>query len=131
MKLIIKDRIRLVDLKNGSLFLTSDLKNIGLKTEYCTDELGIDAYLVGSGEKFWGGTDNARDQANVEVYELEVVTEDLVENPILYIEPDMRDAFYTGFNRGIYVASVINRRPIDGEYSTYEQYIENKNNLKK
>lgn len=37
---------------------------------------------------------------------------------------DMREAFNAGLNRGVYVVSVI--KPIDGDYPTYEEYIEEK-----
>jgi len=124
MKLIIKNKIRLDDLKSGSLFMTSDMKCLALKSEYRTEQGAIEAHIVGSGEMFWGGTHNSKDQWNIEVFE--VILEGNVSDSKLYSEADMRESYFTGFNRGIYVASVITRKPIDGDYPTYEQYIEKK-----
>lgn len=42
-----------------------------VKTEY-----GLDAYIVSSGEKFWGGATNMKDLANVMVTPCEIETQD-------------------------------------------------------
>lgn len=38
-----------------------------VKTEY-----GLESYIVSSGERFWGGTDNEKDLAQIKVYPCEV-----------------------------------------------------------
>jgi len=40
-----------------------------------------------------------------------------------YTEKDIEKAFNAGLNRGVYVASVIKRTPIDDCYLTYSEYI--------
>lgn len=71
IKLFPKGKTTLGKLPSGSLFLKDE--TLCLKTEYRTDNGAIEAFIVGSGEMFWGGTDNAKDQANMEVTEVEVV----------------------------------------------------------
>ena len=39
-----------------------------------------------------------------------------------YTEEDIHNTFFAGLNRGIYVASVIKGKPIEGDYPTYEEY---------
>lgn len=41
----------------------------------------------------------------------------------IYTEEDIHLAFVAGLNRGIYVASIIMRTPIEGDYPSYEEYI--------
>jgi phosphoribosylaminoimidazole carboxylase (NCAIR synthetase) len=57
--------MKLIDLPNGSLF--SYKGSIALKSEYRTDNGAVECYLLGSGEMFWGGTNNANDLNNLEV----------------------------------------------------------------
>lgn len=52
---------------------------------------------------------------------------DMEDNDIKYSENDLREAFMAGFNRGVYVASVIIKQPIDSDYPTCEEYIKEKN----
>lgn len=70
MKLIKKNTCTLEDLPNGSLFLYGE--TLGLKSEYMTDNYAIEAYIVGSGEFFWGGMNKGKDQAKLVVTEVEV-----------------------------------------------------------
>lgn len=49
--------------------------------------------------------------------------EEILKSNKLYTEKDIHDAFLAGVNRGVYVASVIKKTPIEGEYPTYEEYI--------
>lgn len=44
------------------LFFPANSNELCLKTEY-----GLDAYIVSSGEKFWGGTKTQGDLADIEV----------------------------------------------------------------
>ncbi|KZE06289.1 hypothetical protein B4117_2167 [Bacillus mycoides] len=53
-------KVRLIDLEPGSLFEFNG--TFALKTEYRTDSGATEAYIVGSGEMFWGGTMNYREQ---------------------------------------------------------------------
>ncbi|RPI85145.1 MAG: hypothetical protein EHM34_02370 [Nitrosopumilales archaeon] len=130
MKLLIKDKIKLGNLKNGGLFMTIDNKTIGVKSEYCDDSGAINAYIVGSGERFWGDVMSVNDLRLTEVFELEIEREPIGE-PKSYTEADMREAFFAGFNRGIFAASVIMGNPIDETFLTCDQYMEKKkNNLK-
>ena len=48
-----------------------------------------------------------------------------------YFEEDLHEAFTAGLNRGIFIASVIQKQPIDGEYLTYEEYVEKKKSKNK
>jgi len=69
MKLELKKEKKLKDIPLGSLFLFNG--TVGLKTEYRTNGK-CDAYIVGSGEYFWGGTDNAIDRENLNVFEIKI-----------------------------------------------------------
>lgn len=76
MKLIVNSRkTRLCNLKPGSLFMTPDKECLALKSEYRTDKGAIEAYIVGSGEFFWGGTSDPMEQKNLMVYAVNVVGE--------------------------------------------------------
>ena len=70
MKIKIGELATLRELPKGSLFLHGE--TIGLKTEYSDNNGRIDAYIVGSGEFFWGGTDNPEDQSAVQVVSLKI-----------------------------------------------------------
>ena len=67
-----KGKIRLGDLPNGSLFTYNG--TLALKSEYSTNEGVIEAYIVGSGEFFWGGTATGKDQRNLLVRRVYTVT---------------------------------------------------------
>ena len=58
-------KVTLEELPNGSLFKFN--KTIALKTEYRTKGDAIEAYIIGSGEFFWGGTIHAKDQKVLKV----------------------------------------------------------------
>ena len=73
MKLVIKGKTKLIDLRRGSLFLFGD--TLCLKTEYTTDAGAVEAYIVGSGEFFWGGENRPKEQRELEVFEVEYVSE--------------------------------------------------------
>ena len=68
MRLKIRELTTLQKLPAGSLFLTKDEKTLGMKTEYMTETGAIEAYIIGSGEMFWGGTNNPDAQKTTEVY---------------------------------------------------------------
>ena len=72
MKLIKKTLRHLRDLPAGSLFLFDD--TLCLKTEYRTEQGAIEAYIVGSGEMFLGGTSDPKEQSMLLVTEVEVDT---------------------------------------------------------
>jgi len=57
--------VKLADLEPGSLFEYNGTR--ALKSEYRTDNDAIEAFIIGSGEMFWGGTHNAKDQRNLMV----------------------------------------------------------------
>lgn len=57
--------ITLEELDKGSLFVYRG--TYALKTEYRTKRGAIEAYIVGSGEFFWGGVTTAEEQAKLEV----------------------------------------------------------------
>ncbi len=69
MKLKLKKRIKLGKLSPGSLFLCHG--TIALKSEYRTNGKP-DAYILGSGEAFWGGCKTADELNNLEVIKIEV-----------------------------------------------------------
>ena len=70
MKLIKKNQCRLHELPVGSLFL--DGETLAVKSEYHSDNGFIEAYIVGSGEAFWGGAKTPKEQAELMVTEVEV-----------------------------------------------------------
>ena len=57
-----------------------------LKTEYGNNEGRIDAYIVSSGEFFWGGTSLIADQRKVMVEPVENVT--LAKRPVAFRLPE-------------------------------------------
>jgi len=66
----IREEVTLDELDKGSLFIWKG--SYCLKTEYKTDNGAIEAYIVGSGEMFWGGTTNATEQAKLLVKPIEL-----------------------------------------------------------
>lgn len=64
----LKKRKRLRNVHAGAFFLYG--ATMGFKSEYRTSEGAIEAYIVGSGEMFWGGVTDPQDQANLWVYEI-------------------------------------------------------------
>ncbi len=60
----------LAELPKGSLFLCEG--TVCLKSEYGDNNGRIDAYIVGSGEFFWGGTNTPSEQRKVVVTELKI-----------------------------------------------------------
>jgi hypothetical protein len=71
MEITIKKKIKLDELEPGKLFIYNE--TIALKTEYFTENGAIEAFIVGSGEMFWGGTSNAKEQSQLEVRELRII----------------------------------------------------------
>ena len=71
MEIAIKGKVKLGELKTGKLFMYNG--NIALKSEYRTEKGAIEAYIVGSGEMFWGGTSTPKEQVQLEVFELDIV----------------------------------------------------------
>lgn len=65
-----KNKTTLGELESGSLFRYKG--TIGFKSEYRTDKGAIEAYCYGSGEMFWGGTDNAKEQSNLLVEKIDL-----------------------------------------------------------
>jgi hypothetical protein len=51
--------VKLKDLPNGSLFVYKN--TIALKTEYLTEAMACECFIVGTGEMFWGGTKSAEE----------------------------------------------------------------------
>jgi len=72
MKLKIGKLTTLDGLPTGSLFLSKDKTCLALKSEYRTDKGAIEAYIVGSGEFFWGGTSDPMKQRQLEVWKVNV-----------------------------------------------------------
>jgi len=70
MKLIKKNEWSLGALPAGSLFLFKD--TLAVKSEYYSGSGAVEAIIVGSGEFFWGGTSDPKEQANLIVTEVEV-----------------------------------------------------------
>jgi len=50
------EKIRLGDLEAGTMFRYED--TFGFKSEYRTDKGICERFILGSGERFWGGTGN-------------------------------------------------------------------------
>ncbi|MFA5366299.1 MAG: hypothetical protein WC333_00050 [Dehalococcoidia bacterium] len=73
MKLVLKNKTTLEDLPPGSLFMTLNMQCLGMKSEYHTDKGAVEAYIVGSGEFFWGGTGgDVAEQRKLEVIRVKV-----------------------------------------------------------
>lgn len=71
MKIKIKrTKVSLSDLDSGSLFIYEG--TMALKSEYRTDAGAIEAYIIGSGEIFWGGVDTPKDQSMLMVNEFKI-----------------------------------------------------------
>jgi len=79
MKLIVVKKIKLEDLDAGKLFLSEDKTCLALKSEYKTNAGAVEAYIVGSGEMFWGGTSDPSVQSKLPVWEVRVIQEDDVD----------------------------------------------------
>ena len=60
--------VKLGELDAGKLFRYNE--TIALKSEYITEKGAVEAFIVGSGEMFWGGTTIPEDQVELEVIEL-------------------------------------------------------------
>ena len=60
--------VKLGELDAGKLFRYNE--TIALKSEYITEKGAVEAFIVGSGEMFWGGTTTPEDQVELEVLEL-------------------------------------------------------------
>lgn len=61
-------KVKLEDLEPGKLFRFGD--TIGFKSEYWTGG-AVEAFVVGSGEMFWGGTSKAAEQRELMVEPVE------------------------------------------------------------
>jgi hypothetical protein len=74
MKLIVKKlkTVRLENLEPGKLFMTTDMKCLALKTDYRNAKGAVEAYIVGSGDVFWGGTSDPRVLNNLDVLEVKI-----------------------------------------------------------
>ncbi|EJV41751.1 hypothetical protein [Bacillus toyonensis] len=68
-------KVKLADLEPGKLFRFGD--TIGFKSEYRTGG-AIEAFIVGSGEMFWGGTSEAQEQRELMVEPIEL--KDIIKN---------------------------------------------------
>ena len=68
MEITIKGKVKLGKLEAGKLFMYNG--TIALKSEYLTQKGAVEAYIVGSGEMFWGGTSTPKEQVELEVIEL-------------------------------------------------------------
>ena len=77
------DEVQLAECPIG-LFL-SDGGELCLKTEYGNNEGRIDAYIVSTGEFFWGSTSHPQDQRRVLVTPVENVT--LQKRPVAFRIP--------------------------------------------
>lgn len=62
MSLVMLDKPISLKEYSAGLFISSD-GVLCVKTEYAND-----SYIVSSGERFWGGTDNDNDLGNLQIY---------------------------------------------------------------
>lgn len=66
------DKVTLAELLPGTIFLCGD-DCLAVKSEYqCSNGL-IEAFIIGSGEQFWGGTHTVREQRELIVQPMAVV----------------------------------------------------------
>lgn len=69
---LVGNQVSLEDLEAGSLFYFNN--TLCVKSEYRTPSSGaIEAFIVGSGEMFWGGTSSSEEQAKLIVQPVVVV----------------------------------------------------------
>lgn len=90
MKLVITKKTKLCDLEVGKLFMTPDMECLAVKSEYRTEKGAIEAIIVGSGEMFWGGTSDPKEQRVLEVLEVDII-EEISDDKIKAVQ-DWRDA---------------------------------------
>ena len=64
-------KIKLFDLPAGSLFFYDN--SLALKSEYVSNSGAVQSFLLDSGEMFWGGTNNAKDLNNLEVFPIKSI----------------------------------------------------------
>ena len=72
------DKVTLYDLPFGAMFAFGD-DCIAVKSEYILENGLIEAFIVDSGEQFWGGEKTAKEQNELMVQPLEIVEVDAVE----------------------------------------------------
>jgi hypothetical protein len=65
MKLLLGKKTTLYKLPKCSLFIFNE--TLCLKTEYRTEQGAIEAFIVGSGEMFWGGASTSLEQCKLKV----------------------------------------------------------------
>lgn len=63
ISLVVLDELKTLQECPVGLFVSKNDGVLCVKTEY-----GLESYIVASGERFWGGTDNEKDLSKVEVY---------------------------------------------------------------
>ncbi|HFK1771736.1 TPA: hypothetical protein ACGXGV_004179 [Bacillus paranthracis] len=68
-------KVRLIDLEPGKLFRFGN--TVGFKSEYMAGG-AVEAFIVGSGEMFWGGTSGALKQRELMVEPIEL--KDIIKN---------------------------------------------------
>ena len=72
------DKVTLYDLPFGAMFAFGD-DCIAVKSEYTVSNGLIKAFIIDSGEQFWGGAKTAKEQNELMVQPLELVDVDAVE----------------------------------------------------
>ncbi len=72
------DKVTLYDLPFGAMFAFGD-DCIAVKSEYTVSNGLIEAFIIDSGEQFWGGAKTAKEQNELMVQPLELVDVDAVE----------------------------------------------------
>ena len=70
MQLRIVKKTTLENLPAGKLFLYDG--TIALKSEYYSEGGSVEAYIVGSGERFWGGVSTAEELNKLKVFQLKL-----------------------------------------------------------
>lgn len=90
------EKISLYDLPFGTMFAFGD-DCIAVKSEYTVGNGLIEAFILGSGEQFWGGAKTAKEQNELMVQPLDIVDVEAV--PVVHGRwEDCSDKYEKGMN---------------------------------
>jgi hypothetical protein len=66
----LQKQVTLEELESGSVFYYDGC--YAVKSDYRNSKGAIEAYIIGSGDAFWGGANNSKDQKDLLVYPVEL-----------------------------------------------------------
>ena len=109
------EKVTLYDLPFGAMFAYGD-DCIAVKSEYACGNGLIEAFIIDSGEQFWGGAKTAKEQNELMVQPLEIVDVDAVEvvHGHWILKIDMVSSFLSGCEEMFSECSVCHSAEISG-----------------